>query len=377
MKTKLGNYIFQYSEKNKDDEEIPVYSVTNDRGFCTGYFDKEVASKDKTSYKIVPRGYFAYNPSRINVGSVAYQDQEDRVIVSPLYNVFGITENMDMKYLYYYLKSDITQYFINQYARGGVRNNLKFEKLCDFLINVPGINEQKRIVAILDQISSLINICNQQINNYQLLIWSKFIETFGDLERGTCKTRQKSLKELSTKISDGVHAKPDYKDSGKPFISVVNITRRKIDFSDCKYVSEDDYKKMTKSTKPEKGDVLYTKIGATYGIPAYIDTDEEFGLYVSVCLIKPKHDCINGRFLAYQLDMPFIKHQADRRIKGIGVPDLHLNQIGEFNIVCPTMEEQVDFLKFADHVSELKSVAETTLDKLEVLKRTLIQQYYE
>ena len=70
MITRIEELISEYSVRNKKSEDIPVYSVTNDRGFCTGYFSKEVASKDKSTYKIVPRGYFAYNPSRINVGSV-------------------------------------------------------------------------------------------------------------------------------------------------------------------------------------------------------------------------------------------------------------------------------------------------------------------
>ena len=82
---KIKDVIFEYSVRNKADENINVYSVTNEKGFCTDYFSKEVASKDKTTYKIVPRGYFAYNPSRINVGSIDWQNHEDRVIVSPLY----------------------------------------------------------------------------------------------------------------------------------------------------------------------------------------------------------------------------------------------------------------------------------------------------
>ena len=106
MKVRLGNYIKEYSVRNKKDEDIPVYSVTNTQGFCQDYFGKEVASKDKTTYKIVPRGYFAFNPSRINVGSVDWQRNEERVIVSPLYNVFSVSEQLDQQYLYYYLKSD-------------------------------------------------------------------------------------------------------------------------------------------------------------------------------------------------------------------------------------------------------------------------------
>ena len=125
MKERLGNYIQEYSVRNKNGEDIPVYSVTNTQGFCRDYFGKEVASKDKTTYKIVPKGCFAYNPSRINVGSVDYQRYEDRVIVSPLYNVFSVSDSLDKQYLYYYLKSNVTLQRIKDVASGSVRDNLK------------------------------------------------------------------------------------------------------------------------------------------------------------------------------------------------------------------------------------------------------------
>lgn len=98
MREKLGKYIKEYSVRNKANEDIPVYSVTNTQGFCQDYFGKEVASKDKSTYKIVPRGCFAYNPSRINVGSIDWQRNEDRVIVSPLYNVFSTSELLDQQF---------------------------------------------------------------------------------------------------------------------------------------------------------------------------------------------------------------------------------------------------------------------------------------
>ena len=73
----IGKYIEEFSRKNKNNEPYPVYSVTNSNGFCTDYFNKDVSGQDKTTYKIVPRGYFAYNPSRINVGSIDWQNIDD------------------------------------------------------------------------------------------------------------------------------------------------------------------------------------------------------------------------------------------------------------------------------------------------------------
>ena len=244
-----------------------------------------------------------------------------------LYDVKCLT-----KYLYYALKSQ--QDKIMKLRSGACMPNIKKKDLGDFVFEYnsnPSV--QEKVIKEFDLFENVISQKKRQIEKLDELIKSRFVEMFGDPETESCIYPTFKLKELSIKISDGVHSKPAYTDKGRPFLSVVNINRKKVDFSNCKFVSEESYQKMIKSTHPEKGDVLYTKVGATYGIPAYVDTDIEFCLYVSVCLIKPKHELINSKYLAIQMDMPFVKHQADRRIKGIGVPDLHLNQISEFDII--------------------------------------------
>lgn len=175
MKKRLGDYIQEYSVKNKSGEDIPVYSITNSQGFCRDYFSKEVASKDKTSYKIVPRGCFAYNPSRINVGSVDWQRDEERVIVSPLYNVFSVSPEIDQQYLYYYLKSSATLYRIKEVATGSVRDNLRLSMLYDFMIELPSLDVQRQIVSNLDLLASIIRQRNQQLTKLDELIKARFV----------------------------------------------------------------------------------------------------------------------------------------------------------------------------------------------------------
>ncbi len=87
----LGEYVREFSLRNKQGADAEVYSVTNTEGFTRSidYFNKEVFSKNVANYKIVRSGQFAYNPSRINVGSIDYLKQSDSVLVSPLYIVFG------------------------------------------------------------------------------------------------------------------------------------------------------------------------------------------------------------------------------------------------------------------------------------------------
>ena len=373
---RLGDYITEYSVKNKSNEDIPVYSVTNTQGFCTEYFSKDVSSKDKSNYKIVPRGCFAYNPSRINVGSVDWQRYEDRVIVSPLYTVFKVSPELENQYLYYFLKSDIGHTLITSKAEGSVRDNLKITMLAEFSIPLPPLEEQKHIATMLDKCTALVTKYKLMLEKYDTLIKSRFIEMFGDPVSNPMGWEVKKLGNICSKISDGVHAKPEYTSTGKPFISVVNINSGKLLFDDCKYVSEEAYEKMIKSTHPEKGDVLYTKVGATYGIPALVDTDKDFCLYVSVALLKPKSEIVNSQFLTISMAQPYIKNQADKRIKGIGVPDLHLNQIREFDILLPPLELQKQFAAFVQQIDKSKFTVQKSLEKAETLYKSLMQQYF-
>ena len=178
---RLGEYISEYSVRNKANEDIKVYSVTNTNGFCTEYFDKDVASKDQTNYKIVPKGYFAYNPSRINVGSIDCQSVEDRVIVSPLYVVFKADERVDNNYLLHYLKSDIGKTYINELASGSVRANLKFSILQEFPFPMIPIEEQKEKMVVIAKIDESIACCDSIIEKLDLAVKSRKVEQI-DLE---------------------------------------------------------------------------------------------------------------------------------------------------------------------------------------------------
>ena len=173
MIIKLGEEIEEYTLRNKKDEDIPVYSVTNDKGFCTGYFSKDVSSKDQSTYKIVPYGCFAYNPSRINVGSVDWQHCEDKVIVSPLYVVFKVSNKINPQYLYYYLKSDIARTYIKATAAGSVRDNLKFSMLKEFPFNLRTLEEQSKIVKVLERVENNIELCKKRAEYLDTLVKSR------------------------------------------------------------------------------------------------------------------------------------------------------------------------------------------------------------
>ena len=228
MRVKLGDYIKEYSVKNKNNEDIPVYSVSNSLGFCKDYFGKEVASKNKTTYKIVPRGCFAYNPSRINVGSVDWQNEEERVIVSPLYNVFSVSPLLDQQYLLYYLKSNVTLARIKAVASGSVRDNLKLSMLYEFPIDLISLDQQYEVVSILNAVQKITSLYQKELNNLDELVRARFVEMFGDLRVNDKGWKYYKLDELTELITDGEHATPKRTTHGIYLLSARNVLNHQL-----------------------------------------------------------------------------------------------------------------------------------------------------
>lgn len=161
MKIKLDKYINEINVRNKNNICSDVYSVTNSEGFVESkeYFSKEVYSKDLSSYKIVMRNMMAYNPSRINVGSVAIQNKKEKVIVSPLYTIFSVNQDyLLVEYLNYFLHSDIGLKQIKFLTTGSVRDNLNFSSMKNLLIPIENIHTQKKRVEVLNKLDSLIKL---------------------------------------------------------------------------------------------------------------------------------------------------------------------------------------------------------------------------
>lgn len=164
---RLGNYISECNRKNNGCKR--VLSVTNTRGFILQeeQFDKIVASNDTSNYKVVRRGEFAYNPSRVNVGSLAMLNEYDEGILSPMYIVFKANENIDKAYLLQCLQSWWFRGHIPAYTQGSVRDSLSFDGLCSMKFYIPTLQEQKAISAILERADKEIELANKKLSYLQ------------------------------------------------------------------------------------------------------------------------------------------------------------------------------------------------------------------
>ena len=172
---KLGEVLIKNSKKNKNQEFKLVQSVSNKRGFVNQdeYFeDRVIASKDLSNYYVIQKGDFAYNPSRIDVGSLAYKFDDKSSVISPLYISFKA--NKDYLNDAFLLEWFSTQQFtrqMNSSFEGSVRNTLSYESLRKIQLFYPCLEEQTKIASFLSTIDEKINHCQAQITNTQ--VWKR------------------------------------------------------------------------------------------------------------------------------------------------------------------------------------------------------------
>ena len=162
----------------------------------------------------------------------------------------AITVNLNkasQNYIYYLLKSKESE--LKYQGTGSTFKAISKNILENIAVPDIDIERQQKIVDVLDKVENLIDNRQQQLNLLDELIESRFIEMFGDPVTNPMGWETKRLKDLTLKISDGVHEKPNYTMEGMPFISVLNINKGVLDFSNCKYVSKNDYLKMIQSTR--------------------------------------------------------------------------------------------------------------------------------
>lgn len=157
---KLSDITFPAGDKNKENLPLESYSITNERGFVPQDEKFEnggtMRGADKRMYYIVSPNSFAYNPARINVGSIGYQNVGKKVIVSSLYEIFKTSEDVDDRLLWHWFKSPDFQKLILQLQEGGVRLYFYYDKLCMGEISLPSIEEQHKIGKLLDTLDNII-----------------------------------------------------------------------------------------------------------------------------------------------------------------------------------------------------------------------------
>ena len=275
------------------------------------------------------------------------------------------------KYFYYALKS------IKLRELGYARH---YKLLKEKFIPVPSLSEQQSIVAYLDSAFSKIDAmkanAEKALNEAKALFQASLKEMLEPKEGWTTST----LKDECYKITDGTHQTPKYYPSGYIFLSSKNVTSRKIDWENVKYIDESQHQIMHQRVAPKVGDILLAKNGTT-GVAAMVDRDIIFDIYVSLALLRSKGN-VTPEYLLTFVNSPIAKEQFNKRLIGMGVPNLHLGEINQVVITYP--KDKREQAKMTQRIEELDNLIirlQANFDKItqecDALKQAILRQVFE
>jgi len=369
----LGQLIKEVSERNRDMSCTDVYSVTNSQGFVPSedYFNKKVFSKDITNYKLVRRGMFAYNPSRINVGSISWLQTKDCVAVSPLYVIFRVNgEKLLQRWVEYFLRSDIGLTQIRSLTSGSVRDTLKYSALERIEIPVAPIEKQREMVETMEAVDEAIEVCQAILDKTEELVKSRFIEMFGDLYHNPMNWPVKNFTELATIESNMIHDFTGYEDF--PHIGIDSIEKNTGALVGYRTVREDGIVSGKYLFTPKH--IIYSKIRPNLNKVA-------LPTFEGVCsadsyAILPNESVCNRIFLAHvmrsQVFLDYILPFSNRT----NMPKVNRKQVEGFNLPTPPIALQNQFADFVALADKSKLVAKALLAKCELLREKLMQDYF-
>lgn len=286
---------------------------------------------------------------------------------------------LNKSYLKYYLLSNYFQNGINSVGARAAQAGFNKEDLSKLYIPVVSLVQQKLIVDKLNKLTTFIGKRKTQLEKLDELVKARFVEMFGTLNANEKGFDVIDIEKLCTLIKDGTHQTPTYtedKQNGFKFLSSKDVMTQKICWEDIKYIPAELHEKLYAAIQPKRNDILMSKNGVNYGVAAVNDTDEVFDIYVSLALLRPKTDRVNPVYLRCAINNPDTKRQFDSSIKGIGVPNLHLGEIKKTKVLLPPISKQNEFTDFVEQVDKSKFEIKQSLEKLELLKKALMQKYF-
>lgn len=249
------------------------------------------------------------------------------------------------KYLYYALKSQQERLF--RIRSGACMPNIKKSDLGNFIIEYEEDEiRQEEVVKVLEKCELLIEDYNKKLALLDEAVRARFVEMFSDNHNELIR-----LADVCTKITDGTHKTPNYLSEGITFISAKNIVKNKLDFSDVKYISKDEYQEIQKRCQTEFNDILLSKSGSL-GTPVIVKTDKKLGLFESLAVLKYDRSKLVPEFLCEQLKSEEIQRQFKVGVKGVAIKHLHLGVIGNVKIIVPPLELQNQFASFVQEIDK-------------------------
>ena len=385
-KKKLGELTYKTGVKNKNNLDLETYSINNIDGFVPQKEQFENAgylkNADRSIYYIVSHGSFAYNPARINVGSIGFQNLRKDVLVSSLYEIFNTKDELNDKFLMNYFQTINFKNNVKKYSEGGVRSYFYYDKLCSLNVFIPCLEEQNKIADFLSDIDEVILASDQEVKKLQ------------ELKKGAM---QKIFsQEVRFKRDDGTYY-PDWEE--KKLIDIFNIRNgytpskqeesywkgntiipwlRLEDIRENGRILKDSIQHVTPSAvKGElfKKNSIIISTTATIGEHALIEVDFLANQQFTILTLKNEFkEKFLHKFIFYHTYK--LSNYSKNNIKSGGFHAVEMSKFKEFIFSIPCLEEQQKIGDFLSDFDEAISLAKQELEKWKLLKKGFLQQMF-
>jgi len=426
---KLAELVENFSVRAKDvggAEGLDFYGVSNEDGIIKTKYAAEDKAED---YKIIEKGCFAYNPYRVNVGSIGLVSDDTRGLISPAYVIFKPKpKSIIPELLFKFLKSAEGLRQIIFYARGTVRQALRFEDLCNIEISIPDYSEQQGLYNKLINSQKSSNILDAELKKQlellkklrqqllqdavqgKLVEQNKKDESASELLKKIKAAKQKLIAEKKLKkekelppikpeeipfeipenwiwcrlgeICDTITkgSSPNWQgvqyvneDKGILFITSKNVDSFKIDLTKATYV-EEKFNEIEPRSTLKKGDLLTNIVGASIGRTALFDLDVIANINQAVCILRIEHNLINKDYLLNLMNSDLALKMMFESQFAPGRANLSMGNIASFTIPIPPLTEQIRIVQKVDEIMQYCNNLEESIKHSESQNEKLLQQ---
>lgn len=397
---KFSDITFPAGEKNRDNLPLESYSITNEHGFVPQDEKFEnggtMREADKRMYYIVSPNSFAYNPARINVGSIGYQNIGKNVIVSSLYEVFKTSEDVDDRLLWHWFKSPDFQKLIMQLQEGGVRLYFYYDKLCMGEVSLPSLEEQRKIGKLFDTLDNLITLHQRKFekltnvkksmlekmfpqngSSYPEIRFKGFTDPWEQRKFGEvfdCTVPNNTLSRAELSYDEGTVLNVHYGDVLIKYGSVLDV--QKDDIPRIPHRCREDFN----GALLQDGDIIIadTAEDETTGKACEISNLQGSvivsGLHTMVC--RPRNRMALG-YLGYYLNSNAYHHQLLPLMQGIKVLSLSRSNIQKTSVSYPTaVKEQQHIAYYFSQLDNLITLHQRELEKLQNIKKSMLEKMF-
>ena len=301
----------------------------------------------------------------VNLASGKFHATEHAVVVQPKIE-------MNVHWLYYALNA----MNLGQYATGAAQPGLAVSKLETLSIEIPNISEQNKIAQTLYKVEQLVNFRKQQLAKLDELVKARFVEMFGDEQAFNKEPLSQNVEEMfigpfgsSLKNESFVS-----KENGYCMVYEQKHAIRKTMDVETRYIDKPKYEEL-KRFSIHGGDIIVScrgTIGETYIVPL----NAPLGImHPSIMKIRVKDSIYNRVFFDFLLQEKLMQHEAQANGSGVKMA-VTASALGKEEFIVPSIPFQNQFAAFAERVDQQKQTIQQSLEKLELMKKALMQEYF-